>query len=53
MVQAQVEEVTEDEHPLLRVAAGVADRIMSAAKGLRNSAANVLIKLGFEIHNLL
>ena len=52
-VQAHAEDVTEDERAFLRMAAGVADRIMSAAKGVRDAAANVLIKLGFEIHNLL
>lgn len=52
-VQAHVEEVTEDERAFLHMAARVADRIMHAAKGVRDAAANVLIKLGFEIHNLL
>ena len=37
----------------MRVVAGVADRIMSAAVNLKDTAATVLIKLGSEIRGLL
>lgn len=43
----------EDGNPLLRIAERAAANIISTAKSLREAAAAVLIKLGYQIHALL
>ena len=52
--QTEVEEVADhDDNPLLRIAERAAANIISTARSLREAAAAVLIKLGYQIHALL
>ena len=52
--QTEVEEAADqDDSPLLRVAERAAANIIRTARSLREAAAAVLIKLGYQIHALL